>query len=300
MDRSLTSIDWSLIQSFLAVADTGSLSRAAEKLGHSQPTLGRHIKSLEQALGLELFHRHARGFALTEIGSEILPVAQHMQQDLARISLLAEAQSGDLTGTVRIACSVFAAHHILPPLVADIRATEPSISLVIQASDESENLLYREADIALRMYRPRQLDLVTRHLTDIPMGIFASHAYIQRRGRPETLHDFLQHDIVGYDQSPLILQGMAAIGVKATAEDFPVRTDNQTAYWELVRAGAGIGFTQTMVGRRDPLVEELALGLEIPPLPLWLTVHEAARKTPRVSRVWDLLIDGLARHINDG
>jgi len=157
--------------------------------------------------------------------------------------------------------------------------------------------LFREADIALRMYRPRQLDLVTRHVLDIPMGVFAARTYLQRRGTPRSMGDFEDHDIVGYDQVTLIRDAMAQLGVTAEIEDFPVRTDDQTAYWELVRAGAGIGFTQSHVGRADPLVEELNLEFELPALPLWLTAHEAVRKTPRVARVWELLDQGLSQNL---
>lgn len=285
--------DWSLVQSFLAVADTGSLSAAAKQLGHSQPTLGRHIKALEDALGTELFHRHTRGFSLTDTGVHMLPAARQMAAAMAQIALVAEAGSARVEGTVRIACSVFAAHHLLPHIVAHIRAQEPAISVVVQASDDSDNLLFREADIALRMYRPRQLDLITRHVLDIPLGVFAARSYVQRRGRPSTVKEMHSHDLVGYDRLTLILDAMAAMGIPAKPEDFPVRTDNQTAYWELVRAGAGIGFVQAPVGRADPSVVEIDIGLELPALPVWLTAHEAVRRTPRVSRVWELLDRGL-------
>jgi DNA-binding transcriptional LysR family regulator len=286
-------IDWSLVQSFLAVAELGSLSAAARSLGQSQPTLGRHIKTLETQLGVELFHRHAKGFSLTEMGQSIRPAAEAMRGAMSTISVLAEAEGGTLDGTVRIACSVFAAHFILPPIVTDIREKEPSISVVVQASDDSDNLLFREADIALRMYRPQQLDLKTLHVCDIPMGVFAAKRYLDRRGYPRHMADLFEHDLVGYDTATLILDEMARLGIPATAEDFPVRTDNQTAYWELVRAGAGIGFTQLHVGRADPDVVELAIGLDVPALPVWLTAQETVRKTPRVARVWELIEHGL-------
>ncbi|MEY8827042.1 LysR family transcriptional regulator [Sedimentitalea sp. XS_ASV28] len=287
--------DWSLVRSFLAVADTGSLSAAARELGCSQPTLGRQVQALERALGMELFTRHARGFALSDAGAGLMPMARQMQDAMQAITLAAAGQSTQLEGTVRITASVFASHHLLPPVLAHIREAEPAIQLELLPSDTSENLLFREADIALRMYRPTQLDLVARHVTDLELGVFAARRYLDRRGRPATPEDLLRHDLIGYDRNDLILRGMAEMGWPVQREDFVIRCDNQATYWELLRAGCGIGFSQIGVARADPDVEQLDLGLDLPVLPVWLTTHQVMRQTPRVRRVWDLLAEGLSR-----
>lgn len=287
--------DWSLIQSFLAVAQTGSLSAGARASGRSQPTLGRHITALEQALGASLFDRHARGLTLSDTGTRLLPMALQMRSAMNQITLTVAGQSQVLDGTVRITASVFASHHLLPPILAHIRAVEPAIQLDLVPSDATENLLFREADIAVRMYRPTQLDIVTRHIADLGLGVFAARSYLDRAGRPECLQDILDHDLVGYDRNDLILHTMAAMGWTVTRDDFAVRCDNQTTYWELIRAGCGIGFSQASIGRVDPLLEELSFDLEIPPLTVWLAAHQAMRQTPRIRRVWDLLAEGLKR-----
>ncbi len=295
MDKSPPFPDWSLVQSFLAVAETGSLSAAARRLGRSQPTLGRQIRTLEDSLGAELFLRHPRGLRPSETGAALLPMAQRMQAEMHALSLAAAGRSQALKGTVRLTASIFASHHLLPPILAAIRAAEPLIQLDLIPSDTTENLLFREADIAVRMYRPAQLDIVTRHIADLDLGIFAAHSYLDRAGHPATARDLLDHDLIGYDRNDLILRTMQAMGWHLTREDFAVRCDDQAAYWDLVRAGCGIGFSQANVGRADPLVRELDLGIAIPPLPVWLAAHPAMRQTPRLRRVWDLLADGLAR-----
>ncbi|MEM9476490.1 MAG: LysR family transcriptional regulator [Pseudomonadota bacterium] len=293
-------LDWSLVQSFLAVAETGSLSGAATALGQSQPTLGRHIRALEATLKLELFERHRRGLRLTAAGQTIRPAAEQMREAVHLLSMTAESQSQQLNGTVRIASSVFAAHHVLPAVLEDLRIAEPGISLVVQPSDESENLTFRDADIAVRMYRPRQQDLVARHLGDVRMGIFASQSYAARHPLPKMTDDLLAHDLVGYDRSPLIIDAMRNLGIHVTPDDFAVRCDNQSAYWELVRAGAGIGFTQAHVGRADPLTIEIhPIDMELPTLPLWLTAHETVRHIPRVDRIWMLLANALSEFLKD-
>ena len=285
--------DWSLMQSFLAVAESGSLSAGARTLGQSQPTLGRHIQALELALEATLFDRHARGFSLSDTGRQLLPMARQMRAAMNRITLTAAGQSQALEGTVRITASVFASHHLLPPILAQIRAEEPAISLELAPSDTTENLLFREADIAVRMYRPAQLDIVTRHIGDLGLGIFAARDYLARVGYPRDLSDIRDFDLVGYDRNDLIVQTMNAMGWAITRDDFAVRCDNQVTYWELVRAGCGIGFSQTGVGRDDPEIVELDFGVVIPPLPVWLAVHQVLRQTPRIRRVWDMLAEGL-------
>jgi DNA-binding transcriptional LysR family regulator len=296
MEVATTLPDWSLIQSFLAVAEAGSLSAAARQLNRSQPTLGRHIQTLEQELGCQLFDRHARGLRLSSSGTLLLPMAREMHAQMNAIAFSVAGQSQQLSGTVRIAASVFASHYVLPPILAHIRQQEPSIELELVPSDSSENLLFRAADIAVRMYRPSQLDIITRHVCDLPLGVFAAHSYLDRRGTPETIDQLLQHDLVGYDSNDLILRTTRSLGWKIDHKDFATRCDNQATYWELVRAGCGIGFSQSAIGRADPLVQELHLGLEIPPLPVWLAAHHAMRQTPRISRVWTLLNQGLTDH----
>ena len=290
MDKLLTSLDWSLLQSFLAVAEEGSLSGAARKLGASQPTLGRQIKQVEEQLGVTLFHRQPRGLALTEIGAELLAPARAMREAAMQVSLTAAGREQKAAGTVRITASVFVSHFILPPIIAKIRRTYPEISIDLLPNDASENLLFREADIALRMYRPTQLDIITRHLCDLPLGMFASTDYLDRNGRPQNVDElFGIHDLVGYDRDEQILRGMRQMGMQAQRDWFQTRCDESVIYWELVRVGCGIGFAQVHVGLRDPRVEQVLSDIPIPPLPIWLTAHQAMRQTPRIRRVWDVL-----------
>ncbi|SMX33025.1 LysR family transcriptional regulator [Maliponia aquimaris] len=294
MDKGISKLDWSLVQTFLAVAETGSLSEAARRLAMSQPTAGRQIRQIEAALDLELFQRQPRGLALTEAGAALLPHARRMAEGLSALRLAAAGRSGRLAGPVRITASVYVAHHHLPPILARLRAEEPEIDIDLVPTDRLENLLYREADIAVRMYQSEQLDIVSRHLGDLPLGLYAAKTYIARRGTPATLDEFFAHDLVGYDRSDQILRGMRDKGIAAQREWFATRTDQQAVYWELVRAGCGIGFGQRAVGDADPQVERVLPDLPLPDLPLWLAAHEAVRHTPRIRRVWDALAAGLA------
>lgn len=284
-------LDWTLTRSFLAVAETGSLSAAARALGLSQPTLGRHIAEIEAALGLPLFTRQPRGLAATPEAQALLPHARAMREAAAQLALAAKGRDQALAGTVRLTASRIVAHHLLPPMLARLRRAEPQIQIELIASDETDNLLYHEADIALRMYRPTQLDLVTTHLCDMPMHLYAAQSYLAENP-PITPENLRQHAFLGFDKSDLILRMMQGLGYPARREDFPLRCDDQIVYWNLLRAGLGIGGMQRLIGDADPAVARVAPFVQLPALPFWLTATQALRQTPRIRRVFDALAEG--------
>ena len=160
------------------------------------------------------------------------------------------------------------------------------------ATDRTENLLFGEADIAVRMYRPHQLDVITRHIGDVSLGLFAAKSYLERRGIP-TRDTMLEHDFVGYDRNEEIIRGFRERGLEVDRDFFVARTDSQTAYWELVRAGCGLGFGKVDYAKFDPLLQEVPTEFDLPKLEVWLTAHERVRRIPRVARVWEHLSDRL-------
>ncbi len=290
-----TALDWSLVASFLAVADGGSLSAAARASGMAQPTLGRRVRALEGQLGVTLFDRVAQGLVPTEAAAALLPAARAMRAAAAGLGLAAAAQRPGLAGTVRITASVVVAHTALPPMLAALRAAEPDIAIELAPSDASDNLLFHEADIALRMYRPRDLDVVTRHVADLSIGLYGARDYLERVGRPEDLADLARFDVVGLDRSDLDLRTLAGLGLDVTRDRFGVRCDDPMAYWALVRAGCGIGGVQCRVADADPAVERVLPHLDLPAWPIWLTATAALYRAPRIRRVWDALAEGFAR-----
>ncbi len=293
MSSPLSAFDWSLLQTFLAVAQTGSLSAAARELKLSQPTVGRHIQSLEDQVGAELFLRQAKGMALSEAGRKLLEPAEKMREAAGELALTVAGADADIAGTVRVTASTFTSQMHLPPIIAKLRADVPEIQLEVVPSNTSENLLFREADIAVRHYRPRQLDVIAKHIGDFPFAFYASPSYLQRKGTPMKAEDLLDHDLIGYDRSDTLIQGMRQYGFDVSRKDFPVRVDSFTVYWELIRAGAGIGIMQNWRGLDDPNIVKVLPDAELPGLPVWLVAHETLRGVPRMSRVWAELEAGL-------
>lgn len=289
----MNEIDWTLLRSFLAVGEAGSLSAAARALALSQPTVGRHVSELELALGVTLFRRGRAGFDLTEKGAALFERASPMRDQAAAVARLAAGSGDTVSGTVRIAASEIMAALVLPGIVARLGQAEPALQIEIVASDRIENLLRRDADIAVRMVRPDQLDLVARHVADLPLRICAATSYLDRRGRPERPEDLFSHDLIGQDRADDILRGMAALGYRIGREAFRLRTDNQIVIWEAIKAGNGVGFAQASLIAREPGVEALLPDLPLPTLPMWIALHRDLRNAPRMRRVADFLFTEL-------
>ena len=288
--------DWNLIKSFVAVAEAGSLSAAARRLSASQPTLGRHIAELEQALGVTLFRRGRRGYELTEAGSTLYERGRAVSEQANSFSLLALGSVEAIEGTVRIAASEVVAAYVLPEMMARLGVEDPGIEVEIVASNQVENLLRRDADIAIRMVRPVQNELVARKVTDIALRVCAAKSYLDRRGRPQKPADLADHALVGFDRSDEIIRGFVSFGIPVGRSHFRFRTDNQIVLWEAVRAGNGIGIGQEPLANRDPLVETLLPGVPLPVLPVWLAMHRDVRTSLRIRRVADFLHEELKRY----
>jgi DNA-binding transcriptional LysR family regulator len=293
-------LDWNLIRSFLAVAEAGSLSAAARNLSASQPTLGRHVAELEAELGVALFQRTRTGYQLTPTGIALLERAREVAARADAFERLAAGQTETIAGTVRVAASEVVAAFVLPSILSRLRAEEPGIEIELVASNLVENLLRRDADIAVRMVRPSQQDLVARKIADIELGTFAAESYLARRGCPAGPGDLLAHDLVGYDRSDDIIRAMRVMGLPAERSSFKFRTDNQIVGWQAVRAGVGIGFTQVRIAERDPLVRRILPDVKLPSLPMWLAMHPDLRTSPRVRRVADLLAVALSDFFAEG
>lgn len=290
----MNAFDWNLLKSFLGVLDTGSLSAASRKLGISQPTLGRHITELETELGVTLFERGREGLLATPAAVAIADRAREIDVQTGAIALAAAGKSAEIAGTIRITASEVVATYLMPEILRDLLEAEPDLEIELVPSNDVQNLLRRDADIAIRMVEPVQLDLVTRKVNAMTMGVFAHRDYLAKHGRPGSEEELAGHVIVGYDRSDLIIRGFRDQGIEVTREFFRLRTDNQITAWELVCAGCGIGFGPNPLAAREPQLVRLDFGIEIPSLPMWLVTHREVRTSARVRKVFDFLAERLA------
>ncbi|MDT8990846.1 LysR family transcriptional regulator [Curvibacter sp. APW13] len=286
--------DWSLVRSFLAVLDHGSLLAAARALNTSQPTLGRHIAELESQLGVVLFERTGRALVPTATALGLADSARAMEQGAQALAHRVGGAHTETTGTVRITASVPVAVHLLPQVLAAMRLALPGIAVELVASNQVSNLLRREADIAVRMVRPEQGSLVARKIGEVQLGAWAHRDYLARHPPLRSPQDLLALDLIGSDTDTSILRGFAAMGFAATPQHFALRSDDFVVQVRAAQAGYGVGFLADYTVRDDPaMVKLLPQQLRIPALPMWLAVHREIRTNARIRAVYDFLAEAL-------
>ncbi|TFL16657.1 LysR family transcriptional regulator [Jannaschia formosa] len=293
-------IDWALWRSFLAVAETGSLSAAARALGLTQPTVGRHIDTLESAVGQTLFLRTPQGLGLTEAAAALVPEARAMQLTADSLARRAASAPEAGAGTVRIAASHVVGAEVLPTALAPLLAAHPGLAVELALSNDSADLLRREADLAIRMARPAQGRLVARRLGDVPLGLFAHRAYLDGAGRPESMTDLKAHVLIGPDGDPAALAGLEAFGGVIGRSDLRLRTDSEAAQIASIRARLGIGVMHAGIAARDPLLEPVLPDLLNWSLDAWLVLHDDLRRLPMVRLVADHLSTVLPAVLRSG
>ena len=290
--------DWNLYRSFLAVLREGSLSGAARALGLTQPTMARHIEALERAVGFELFLRSQRGLAATEGALELKPYAESLAATTAAMMRTASGQGHAIKGTVRVSASEIVGAEVLPPILATLRERHPDLEIELVLSNAVENLLRRDADIAVRMVEPAQEALVIRRLGSITLGLHAHRRYLERAGVPRSLKDLHGYSMIGFDRETPAIRSMLQRVPGFERVRFALRTDSDIALLQAIRAGFGIGICQVALARRDPdLKRVLATAFELK-LGVWLAMHENLRSTPRCRAVFDGLAAGLKTHVD--
>ncbi|MES2262953.1 MAG: LysR family transcriptional regulator [Pseudomonadota bacterium] len=293
--------DWDLYRSFLAVLNEGSLSGAARALGLTQPTVGRHIDMLEQALALTLFIRSQTGYMPTEAAAGLRDYAETLASTSAALlraaSSLGRSPHGELHGTVRITASDVIGVEVLPPILSRLQRDCPGIAIELAISNRIENLLRRDADIAVRMQRPQQEALLARRIGAIELGLHAHRDYLQARGTPHTWAELAQHVLIGIDHETPFTRSLAHHMGDLSRDNYALRSDSDLVQLASIRAGLGIGICQTGLARRDPalvrvLPEALAIRLDT-----WLAMHENLRNNPACKAVYAALAEGLAPYL---
>ena len=291
------SIPWELHRSFLAVARHGSLSAAARSLRLTQPTLGRHVDQLERALGAPMFTRSPQGLIPTDMALALVPIAEAMESAAEAVVRTASAQAGEIAGAVRVTASDIVGAEVLPSILAELAERHPKLAFELSLSNRTEDLLRRDADIAVRMVRPTQAGLVAQRLGETVVGLYAHRRYIERHGEPHSLADLARFRLIGFDREAAPSKAMADAGIALTREMFSLRTDHDLAQLAAIRAGYGVGGCQVGVARRDPQLVRLLPRVFAAPLETWLVMHENLRASLTVRRVFDHLAEGLRAYL---
>ena len=282
---------WELYRSFLAVVREQSLSGAARALGLTQPTVGRHVSALEQSLGVSLFTRSQAGLQATVGALSLVPYAESMASAAEALQRAASGEAGEDRGTVRVTASEMIGTEVLPQCFATFRQSHPRIIIELVVSNRSDDLLRRDADIAVRMVRPTQGALLARKIGTVQLGMFAHPRYVKAHGVPKALTELSAHPLIGFDRNPS-LRRLDKLGMPVNRKLFAFRCDSDVAQYAALRAGFGLGVCQVALAKRDKLVPVLT-GVISFELGVWVVMHKDLKSSRRMR----LMYDHLAAHL---
>ena len=286
--------DWSHYRTFLAVLEERSLSGAARRLGLTQPTVARHIDALEKGVGADLFSRSQRGLTPTEMALDIQPYAEILARAASALLRAASGRAGEVRGIVRVSASEVVGVEHLPPILARLRQLHPHLVLELVLSNALDDVLHREADIAIRMVEPTQDALVARRLAPIVVGLHAHRGYLDRCGVPSSVEDLPAYDLIGFDRKTPAIRAMMRHFPTLDRSSFALCVDSDLGQLAAIRAGFGIGMCQVPVARREPdLVRVLPDTVSID-LGLWIVMHEDLKTSARCRAVFDAMAAGLS------
>ena len=289
--------NWEWYRSFVSVLETGSLSAAGRAMGMTQPTVGRHIDSLEAALKLKLFTRSFDGFAPTDAALELKPYAVGLASTAAALRRVASSHGDGVRGTVRLTASEVVGVEVLPPILTALRRRHPELVVELVLSNQVDDLLRREADIAVRMVRPAQDALVAQRVGGIELGFHAHARYLAEHGAPRTMAELPRHTMIGFDTETAFIRQWQTRYPDFTRAALALRTDSDLANLAALRAGYGIGVCHVALARRDPSLVRVLRKDFAPMLDTWIAMHEDLRASPRCAVTFAALAAGLKDYI---
>lgn len=286
-------IRWDLYRTFLAVLEEGSLSGAARTLALTQPTVGRHITELEEALGLSLFTRSQAGLISTSAALALQSDAQAMNNLAAALERTGRSFGDSISGLVRISASEVVGVEVLPPILTILQQTHPALEFELILSNKIQDLARREVDIAVRMTTPKQEVLLATRVGDMHLGLHAHTTYLEQWGYPESLADLAQHTLIGFAQeTPYIRTAITAYPWWKNKK-FAVRCDSDLAQLAMIRAGAGIGICQMGLAQRTPQLVHLLPEHFSMKLTTWVAMNEGLRHSASYLTTFKGLVQGL-------
>lgn len=286
--------DWNDLRYLLAVADAGSTATAARALRVNPTTVARRLAMLEDALGLTLFDRRQDGYTLTEAGTSLLDQARSVAQSTAAFAAAAEARRRDTGGTVKLTTNELYAVTILVPILRDLKARHPHISIELDTSNDVRDLATGEADIALRSLEKMEgAGLVGRRVVHEHWAFYASRTYAEANGLPHDVPSLGTHPIIGGGGQGLWEEysaGLAAFGIR---DAVTMVQGSVLGLLAAAKGGLGLAILPIVVAAQDADLVQCPIPIETDDRGLWLLTHERLRHVPRVRAVLDFLGDRL-------
>jgi len=288
-------VDWNLVRTFVSVVEAGTLAGAARSLELAHPTVARHVQQLEAQLGVTLFERSAGGLKLNDAGVRLADVARRMRLEAKTLESVVESVRGETTGRVRITIAELLAD-LLPELLTPLLGLEGAESRYIEliVSPQRLNLLDREADLAIRHIRPEQSELICRRVGAVPMGAWASEAYLEQFGVP-TMDTLDGHRFIDGLSTRGFTLALEQLGHKVPDSQVSFRTDALQTQRRAAELGWGlVGMPDYLAERTPGLKKVLGDAPEAVALEIWLVARPAMRGQQLLRLVYDTLVEGLA------
>ena len=273
-------MDWDNLKFFLALADAGSLSRAAEKLQVDHSTVARRIDALERELGVRLVERLSRAYRLTAEGEQVRDRAKEVEADIADIARFASSVDRSPQRVVRVNGPPTFVAEFLAPRLLSLQRQHPGLRIELVGEAREVSLTRGEADLALRMERPRDKEIVARRLAVVAYGLYGSRDYLARCGEDD-------REYLGYDDSLDHLPQQRWLKKLAGDRVLALRANDIGTQLTAVRAGLGLAVLPCMMARKEP--DLVSVPTRLPPLTreLWLVFHRDIGRVPAVRAVID-------------
>ena len=283
MGKNSQIADWQDLRYFLAVAEVGTLAGAGRQLGVDHGTVSRRIARLERDLGIKLVHRLPRSCALTPEGEEIRRLGLSAADAATAIEMRARGSAGEVQGSVRLSAPPALANHFLAPRIGALRERHPLLQVELWPNYAAAALDRGEADLALRLSRPREPGAVARKVGTMTSGLYASPALLRRASEDWAFIAF------GAELDQVPQQGW----LKSILRGRPIalRLNDLTGQREAARSGIGAAVLPDFLTKGDEQLERVQLETEPPAREIWLMTYPDLRRSPSVRAVMDFVIE---------
>ncbi|WP_395851636.1 LysR family transcriptional regulator [Cystobacter fuscus] len=283
-------LQWDDLRYFLAVHRHGTHAAAGRSLRVASTTIGRRLAALEEALGVKLFQRTPTGLVLGESGQVLRAHAERVEAEVLASERSLTGADKRVSGPVRLTAGDGMATHVLAPRLAELQLEYPELRVELRADNLAVDLSRREADVALRLFRPREQSLIARRLVPFPFGAYGGEPYFARRGRPSGMKDAARHDWLGPESAQDGTPPGQWLRRHIPNARVVLRSSASTVLMSACAAGQGLAVFPELIAARDPRLVRVLPRAELPTRELWAITHQDLRHSARVSAVMDWLV----------
>ena len=291
-------MDWDKLRIFHAVADAGSLTHAGDTLHLSQSAVSRQIRALEESLNTTLFHRHARGLILTEQGELLFDATKSMNKRLDTATARIKDSEEEVFGELRVTTTIGFGTLWLAPRLPKLYEKYPDLKIDLMLEERLLDLPMREADVAIRMKEPSQADLIRKRLMSVRMRLYATPAYLAKRGTPEKVEDMSEHRLICQSPNSIQVAAGATLLQHLLAQDIRhlFTVNNYFGVLQAVLNDLGVGVLPDYVVEDFPDLVRVLPSLESGEVPVFLAYPEELRQSKRVSAFRDFVQEEIFAH----